>query len=211
MIMLSAANSLQQNLDLISQHRFSRYPYLNREGEIEGVIHLKNLFLAEHKQDGQVDLSELVTPVQRIPPDMPAMELFRRFRDGAAHFAVIGDKGQRPLGFITLDNMLSALVGEIRDEFRQSRNDWMTLDDGSLIGKGSLPIFTLERALGVDIDNDQVDSVGGLIMWKLGDVPQEGDRIEFEQFDIVVKKMSGPRIAMLRIYPRNPAPASVEE
>ena len=115
------------------------------------------------------------------------------------------------LGFITLDNMLSALVGQIRDEFRQSRNDWMTLDDGSPVGKGSLSIFTMERALGIDIDNDQVDSVGGLIMWKLGDLPEEGDRIEFGQFNIVVTKMSGPRIIMVRIYPNNPAPASVEE
>ena len=75
------------------------------------------------------------------------------------------------------------------------------------MGKGSLPIFTLERALGIDVENEEVDleeadSVGGLVMEKLGDIPREGQKIAFAQFDVVVKKMNGPRIVLLRIYPR---------
>lgn len=94
------------------------------------------------------------------------------------------------------------MVGEIRDEFRQNLNDWTRLDDGTLLGKGSLPIFSLERALGIEIDNDQVDSVGGLVMWQLGDLPKVGDRIEFERFSVAVKKMQGPRILLLRVHPK---------
>ena len=93
-------------------------------------------------------------------------------------------------------------LGEIRDEFRQTHNEWSKLDDGSLIGKGSLPIFTLERALGIDIDEAGVDSVGGLILQPLGDLPEEGQRISFPQFDAVVKKMTGPRIVLIRIIPK---------
>jgi CBS domain containing-hemolysin-like protein len=57
--------------------------------------------------------------------------------------------------------------------------------------------------LGIDIEESGVDSVGGLIMQKLGDVPEEGQKIEFDRFDAVVKKMKGPRIVMVRIYPGN--------
>ncbi|WP_223264643.1 transporter associated domain-containing protein [Sulfuriferula plumbiphila] len=199
-VALSANHSLVGNLELITRHRFSRYPYLDQNDKVKGVIHLKNLFLAEHKEGSIEDLEKFIRPVQQVSPEMSALELFRRFRKGEPHFAVIGHTDSPPLGFITLDNMLSALVGEIRDEFRHSHNDWTKLDDGTLIGKGSLPIFTLERALGIDIDNDQVDSVGGLIMWKLGDLPKEGDKIEFEHFDVVVKKMSGPRIVLVRVH-----------
>lgn len=199
-VALSANHSLTENLDIIAQHRFSRYPYLDQNGQVKGIIHLKNLFLAEHKEGGIENLEKFIRPVQHVSPEMPAMELFRHFRAGAPHFAVIGHKGSPPLGFITLDNMLSALVGEIRDEFRHSLNDWTKLDDGTLIGKGSLPIFTLERALGIELDNDEVDSIGGLIMWKLGDIPKEGNKIEFEGFDAVVKKMNGPRIVLVRVH-----------
>jgi CBS domain containing-hemolysin-like protein len=106
------------------------------------------------------------------------------------------------VGFLTLDNLLGALVGQIRDEFRQNENDWVTLEDGSLIGKGSLPVFSLERALGTDIRHDDVESVGGLIMYRLEDLPKEGQTIEFPLFDIVVKKMNGPRIVLVRVFPK---------
>ena len=139
-----------------------------------------------------------------VSPSMPAAELFTRFRKGAPHFALVGHKGSQPVGFLTLDNLLSALVGQIRDEFRENENDWTLLDDGTLIGKGSLPLYTLGTALGIELDNIEVESIGGLIMHELGDVPVEGQRMEFEQFDAVVKKMNGPRIILVHIYPHHP-------
>ncbi len=200
---LHRSRTVQENLQTVHQSRFSRYPYFDNDGEtVLGVIHLKDLFFAQQHGKALADLSAYLRPAQYVSPDLPALEMLRRFRRGAPHFAIVGHKKSKPQGFITLDNLLGALVGEIRDEFRQSYNDWTRLDDGSLIGKGSLPIFTLERALGIDVEDEQVDSVGGLIMSKLGDLPEEGQKIEFEQFDVVVKKMSGPRIVLIRVYPK---------
>ena len=98
------------------------------------------------------------------------------------------------------------MVGEIRDEFRQNINDWSRLDDGTLLVKGSLPIFSLERILGIDIENEELEledevSIGGLIMSKLQDIPVEGQKIEFNQFDIIIKKMNGPRTLFVQVYP----------
>jgi CBS domain containing-hemolysin-like protein len=200
--------SLEENMETIYRNRFSRYPYFDHNGnDVLGVIHLKDLFFAQQDNKKIEDLASHLRPVQYISARMPALELFRRFRKGSPHFAVVGKKGQKPQGFITLDNLLGAMVGEIRDEFRQNDNDWTRLDDATLIGKGSLPIFTLERILGIDVENEEldledVDSVGGLIMAKLCDLPQEGQKISFDQFDIVVKKMNGPRIVLVRVYPR---------
>ncbi len=80
-----------------------------------------------------------------MAPNTNAIELFRKLQKGAPHFTVVGYKNQQPIGFVTLDNLLSALVGDIRDEFRQSQSEWTKLDDSSLLGKGSLPLITLER------------------------------------------------------------------
>jgi CBS domain containing-hemolysin-like protein len=79
------------------------------------------------------------------------------------------------------------------------------MDDGTLMGKGSLPVVSLERALGIDIDEGRAESVGGLVINALGDLPNEGQRVEFDGFDIVVKKMNGPRIVLVRVYPREEA------
>jgi CBS domain containing-hemolysin-like protein len=111
------------------------------------------------------------------------------------------------VGFLPLDNLLGAMVGEIHDEFRLNENDWLKQPDGALIGKASLPIFSLERVLGIDIENeelglDEVESVGGLIMLKLGDIPKQGQRVSLNAFDIVVRKMNGPRILLVKVIPR---------
>jgi CBS domain containing-hemolysin-like protein len=198
----------QENMAAIHRTRFSRYPYFDQdEKDVLGVIHLKDLFLAQ--QDGKTvdDLTPYLRPVQHVSPRTPALELFRRFRRGAPHFAMVGRRGEMPVGFLTLDNLLGALVGEIRDEFRKNDNDWTRLEDGTLVGKGSLPIFSLERILGIDVENEELDledaeSVGGLIMEKLGDIPGEGQKIEFDQFDVVVRKMNGPRIVLVQVYPK---------
>ncbi|MFT5532617.1 MAG: CBS domain containing-hemolysin-like protein [Burkholderiaceae bacterium] len=208
MAVLHAGQSLAENLRVVYRSRFSRYPYFDAEQrEVLGVIHLKDLFLGQEEGKPIENLEQFFRPVQYVSPRMPALELFRLFRQGAPHFAVVGQSGQKPVGFLTLDNLLGALVGEIRDEFRQNDQDWSRFDDGTLIGKGSLPIYTLERILAIDIDNealdlDDVDSVGGLVMAKLGNIPIEGQRVEFDQFDVMVKKMSGPRIVLVCVYPK---------
>jgi CBS domain containing-hemolysin-like protein len=191
----------EENLERIAQHRYSRYPLVDKDGKIAGIIHIKDVFIALRKNPAP-NFSELMRPVQVVSPEASATELFRKFQKGAPHFTVVGYPDMPPIGFITLDNLLSALVGEIRDEFRQSQSEWTRLDDGSLLGKGSLPISTLERTLGIDIESPDADTIGGLIMWKLGDLPEEGQKIEFSQFDVVVKRLNGPRILLVRVYPK---------
>jgi CBS domain containing-hemolysin-like protein len=195
---------LRENMQIVARHRFSRYPlFEDGSGErIAGMIHLKDVLLARHAGSTLDDLSKYVRPVQYVTPNTPALELFRRFRKGAPHLALVGHKGGKPIGFLTLDNLLGALVGQIHDEFRQGDADWTRMDDGTLIGKGSLPVVSLERALGIDIDEGRAESVGGLVIQALNDLPVEGQRVSFDLFDVVVKKMKGPRIVLVRVYPK---------
>ncbi|CAG9244549.1 hemolysin family protein [Paraburkholderia unamae] len=197
--------SLRENMQIVKRHRFSRYPlFEDGSGErVAGLIHLKDLLLARESGHALDDLGKFVRPVQYVRPDTPALALFRRFRKGAPHFALVGHKGARPIGFLTLDNLLGALVGQIHDEFHQADTDWTRMDDGTLMGRGSLPVVSLEQALGIDIDEGRAESVGGLVIHALNDLPTEGQRVSFDRFDIVVKKMKGPRIVLVRIYPKD--------
>lgn len=210
--------SAEENLVTISQSRFSRFPYFDTNNtDVLGVIHLKDLFLdLQHGQKIE-QLESYLRPIQYLPSHMPAVELFRLFTQGSPHFAIIGQQGHKPRGFITLDNLLSAMVGEIHDEFRPSDAGWQRQADGSWLGKGSMPIFSLERILGIDIENEEldledVDSVGGLILVKLQDIPEENETISFEGFDITVTTMNGPRIEWVKVMPKveSTAKAGVE-
>lgn len=195
-------DTFKSNLERIAQHRYSRYPLVSDTGQVVGIVHIKDLFIAFSKNPEFSDISSISRPVNFVAPDTPATELFRQLQQGAPHLTIVAYEGKPPVGFITLDNLLSALVGDISDEFRQSQSEWRKLDDGSLLGKGTLPINTLERTLGIDIVSEEADTVAGLILWKLTEMPKEGQRIHFDQFDVVVKKMIGPKILLVRVYPK---------
>lgn len=205
MTALYRSKTRQENLDTLLNSRFSRYPYFDSNGvDVLGVMHLKDLFAATQQFGGDIDWESCLRPAQYVPSHQPAVELFRLFREGAPHFALVGMKGHKPRGFITMDNLLSALVGEIRDEFRPSETGWQQQPDGSWLGKGSLPIFSLERLLDIDIENEEldlenVDSVGGLVLAKLCDIPEEQETIAFDEFEVTVCKMDGPRIEWVSV------------
>ncbi|MGY6278342.1 hemolysin family protein [Methylomonas sp. MgM2] len=195
----------QENLAVMLASRFSRYPYFDNNGaDVLGVIHLKDLFVACQAAETDIDFEQYLRPIQYVPSHQPAVELFRLFSQGAPHFALVGQKGQKPRGFITMDNLLSALVGEMQDEFRSSDTGWQLQNDGSWLCKGSLPIFSLERLLDIDIENEEldlesVDSVGGLILAKLCDIPEENETVSFNEFEVTIFKMDGPRIEWVKL------------
>ena len=200
---LMEEDSFDDNMNRVLQHRYSRYPIVNSDGVVTGIVHIKDIFVALRKDANFVAIKSLARPVELVSPNTHAMALFRKLQKGAPHLTVVGLADAPPIGFITLDNLLSALVGDIRDEFRQSQTEWAKLDDGSLLGKGSLPINTLERTLGIDIESNNADTIAGLVLWTIGDLPKEGQRVEFNNFDVVIKKMIGPRILLVRVYPKN--------
>jgi CBS domain containing-hemolysin-like protein len=200
-VALYEADTFAQNLEKMTSHRYSRYPWIGLDSTIKGIIHVKDVFVAMAKDNSFNDLESLVRQVELVSPDTHASELFKRLKKGAPHFTVVGYDDWEPLGFVTLDNLLSALVGDIRDEFKRSQAEWITLEDGSLLGKGTVPINTLERTLGIDIVSEEADTVAGLVLWKLAELPAEGQRIPFEQFDVVIKKMAGPKVLLVRVYP----------
>jgi CBS domain containing-hemolysin-like protein len=201
-IVLSRAESIEENIARIETHKLSRYPYVDSEGNVIGIVHLKDLLLPQRELQ-QDALEKAAKPPLVVPPDMPASTLLQRFRLEGHHLAIVGFSAQRPAGFVTFDDLLSALMGGIRDEFRSSKTDWTRLEDGSLLARGSLPIFTLEQTLGIDIETRGARTASGLILQKLEMLPKVGQRIEFDEFEIVVEKMDGARIAQIRVAPIN--------
>lgn len=199
MVYLSAAHTDQHNLDTIQRTRFSRYPFFADDGEtLLGMVHFKDLFpVGEHG----VDFPAILRKALIVPPDTLVPDLFGRFCQGESHFALVGYPGEHPEGFLTIDNLLGAMIGEIRDEFRHDGGSWDRMDDGSLLGKGSMSLFSLKRALSIELPELNVDSVGGLVMEQLGRLPNEGEHIPFQHFDIVIQRMQGPRILLLKVIP----------
>lgn len=209
MISLNTDQKIQEALDVVLKHRYSRYPvYEAGTDQIIGIIHVKDVFSALYQQKEIDSLKTLIRPVLKVSRRLPALELLRKFREGMPHFALVySAREENLIGFVTLDNLLHVLVGRIKDEFHRTRDDWVKLDDGSYVIPGNASIYTLERALDVDIElegiDEDVDTVGGMIFSRLGSMPKSGQRITFNQFEALVEKMRGHRILQVRVFPKD--------
>jgi CBS domain containing-hemolysin-like protein len=119
------------------------------------------------------------------------------------HFALIYSH-ETLLGFVTLDNLLQVLIGRIKDEFHRTKIDWVVNEDGSLTVKGDCSIYSLEQALNqdIDIDEEDIETIAGLIFHRTDCLPKEGDRISFAEFDAVIKKMEASRVLEVVVYPK---------
>ena len=108
-------------------------------------------------------------------------------------------------GFITFEDVLEALLGDIVDEHEKQRPGQVErriveLRDGSLLLRGDTQLFRLERELGERIDaDDEIATVAGLLMQRLDRMPAKGDSVDFGAFTITVQRAKGPRVELVRL------------
>jgi CBS domain containing-hemolysin-like protein len=209
MVTLSTAQSHPEVQQVIRTNRFSRYPLFEAgPDKVAGIVHVKDVLLEPAGDDLPGRLRTLARPAEWSQEAEPALDLLKRFRQGTSHFALVNDEVGSLSGFITLEDILETIFGEILDEHekvRATRVDRgpVKLKDGSLIVRGETPIFLLERALGREIpEAAEIATVSGLMMRRLDHVPKVGDVARFEGFDIVVRRMDGPRLVTAKVTAR---------
>lgn len=187
--------------------RFSRYPWFDDSGElVRGVLHMKDLLLAFAEHGQNTDLQRLLRPPIMVSLNTPVLDVLQRFRHGDTHLALGHDEAGRVMGFVTLEDVIEVVVGDIQDEQRRgSGQQPKRAADGSFIISGGLSIYRLEKLL--DLDNivapEDVNSVGGLIVERLERLPDEGETISFDQFNLTVCKREGARLQQIRVSPHS--------
>lgn len=210
LISLSVDNSHAEVRRLVQKYGYSRYPLLDEHEVVIGVIHVKDLLLEAPGEDFSVRLRRLAREVHRFREETPALEVLRRFRQGAPHLALVDDFEGTMDGFVTLEDVLEAMLGEIADEYEPRRAGQVDrrivhLADGSLLLRGDTPIYRLERVLGTGIDgSEDVDTVAGLVMQKLDRIAVRGDLIVIGDRELTVQRVTGPRIERIKVSRRNP-------
>lgn len=191
----------------ILKNRYSRYPVYNSDTKtIIGVIHVKDLFADLLLKKEINSLTAYIRPVLKVSHQLPAMDLLRKFRAGMPHFALVYKSKDSLLGFVTLDNLLHIMIGRIKDEFHKTHDDWVKHSDGSITAKGECSIYSLERALDCDItlteDEEDLNTLNGLIMTRYGKLPAEKELIQFDEFDALIEKVHDSFVSQIKIIPK---------
>ena len=203
LVTLDSKAPLKEILAMFRRHKFSRYPVYDAEtNTFLGLLHIKDLLLEladlDHLPE-TFNLEELTRPLERVSRHMPLSQLLERFRKGGAHFALVEEADGKVVGYLTMEDVLEVLVGDIQDEHRKAERGILSYQPGKLLVRGDTPLFKIERLLGVDLDHVEAETIAGLIYDTLKRVPEEEEQLEVEGLRIIIKKMKGPKIVLAKV------------
>src|SRR5262249_14489030 len=163
--------------------RYTRYPIRDAEaGRFMGLLHIKDLVTADERLRDIRDLKPYLRRLPYVTEDDPLPRVLSAFRAGDPHFAIVTNGLGTEIAVATFEHVVEALFGPVEDEFAKKGPAWQRSGDGSVSGPGSLSLLSLEDALSRRAPEVDVNSVGGLVIERLGRLPGPGERIRFPEF-----------------------------
>jgi CBS domain containing-hemolysin-like protein len=188
---------LRELRDLTREHPFTRFPAYHADlDHIVGVVHIKDLVPAQ-------DLSRPVRDVMRRPlflPDTTRLDrALARFRQERMQLGIVIDEFGGTAGLVTIEDVLEQLVGEVQDEFDRETPHFRTEPGGTLLVDGLAAVADLRERLGIELDGERYDTVGGLVFGRLGRLAREGDAVDIEGHRFQVTAVDGRRVSQVRV------------
>lgn len=186
--------------------RHSRFPVLNGDGVL-GIVHLSQLARGLLEAE-DTPVRELAGAVLYVPETQPVDDLLRQLQARRASLAVVLDEYGDFAGIVTVEDVIEEIVGEIDDE----RDRAQAVDqrpDGRLLVRGHVPLEDLADH-GVELVDDTVTSVGGLVFTRLGRLPRTGDTVTADGWQLTVEATRGTRVVLVAIEPADEPPADEE-
>ena len=180
-VWIEQAKSLRQALALSLRTGYTRVPVIGESvDDVLGVVNLKDLMRATLAEDEDPkSVSELMRPTSFIPDSKPIADLLREMQVSRKHMAIVVDEYGGTAGLLTIEDILEEIVGEITDESdTDDRPPVEHLEDGAVRVSARLPVDDLDALFGTELDDHEVETVGGLLAQRLGRVPLPGTEAE---------------------------------
>jgi putative hemolysin len=176
----------------------SRFPVAERDlDRLIGIVLAKDL-LAQCLAGGPIDLRSVLRPALYVPESMPALTVVERFKESQTKMAVVIDEYGGVEGIVTVDDVLEAMVGDISGPDEEGEPEAVQREDGTWLVDGMFPIDRFQDLFDIDAlpyeTEGYYQTVGGLVMASLGQIPVTGDHFEWEGLRIEVVDMDGRRV-----------------
>lgn len=204
-MMIDLDDELEEYIDEIIDGKYTRIPiYRGYKDNIVGIINIKDV-LKQARIVGfdKINIESIVRKPLFVPESIKINVLFKKMKDSKNHMAILSDQYGGFVGIVTLEDLIEEIMGEIDDEFDDSRKPVIKINSNSYIANAGVPIQDLNRLLDLEFeeDNENYDTLGGLILMLLDRIPDENEKVSVEYSNIVftVIKMDSNRIEKVRI------------
>ncbi|MGR3177352.1 MAG: hemolysin family protein [Candidatus Anammoxibacter sp.] len=202
MVVYNVTESVDGFLDLIRKSKYTKIPvYSVNPDTIIGMVHAKDVFL-----NPNMSLREFVRPIQFIPETKTIESLLRKFRSEHKQMAVVIDEYGGTAGLVSLEDILEEIVGSIDDEHDRREESIKKISDKKFSVPGNLGIREWCDYFEIELESPDFDTIGGLVISLLGNIPKKGDVVEYENMKFTVDKLKKRRIVKLimEMIPKRP-------
>ena len=201
---INTKNTLREVLDLIREKSISRLPlYENNLDNIIGVIHSKDLLPYINSDLGETTINwrTLARKALFIPTTKKLDDLLRDFQREKTHIAIVVDEYGGTEGVITLDDVLEEIIGEITDEYTETVELFTRKKSGNYIFDAKIDLDDMGDILSMKLttDEDEYETLGGLVYHLLERIPEEGETIEFKGLELTVNEMDNNRLSKVEV------------
>lgn len=189
MIAVSNEATVREALEHLLASRHSRMPVFDGDiDEIAGIVHLRDAsgFLFRRPDEAESALvTRIMKPAMFAPELQRADELLRQMQREATHLALVVDEYGGISGLVTLEDLIEELLGDISDEHDREVAEVELQADGSLLVNARLSVERLGELFDIELEDDDVDSVGGVVAKHLGRLPETGDRVVVAGIELI--------------------------
>ncbi len=210
MVVIDIDDDFDDTLTMIVESGHSRFPVIGEgRDEVLGILLAKDLLRYYGSDEArELTIKKLLRPAAVIPESKRLNALLKEFRASHNHMAIVVDEYGGVAGLLTIEDVLEEIVGEIDDEHDREEAEFIR-PDGDRDGKPSFAVRALTRVedfneyFECQLDDEEYDTIGGLVLHELGRLPRRGEKVEFGGFEFAVIKVDERRIDALQVQRNN--------
>ncbi len=203
-------DSIADHFEIMRQEKYTRYPVMDRDKDhIIGMVNIKEILTdcIQTPEAVEKKLDDYIRPIIQVIESIPIHDLLVKMQRERVHMAILVDEYGGTAGLVTVEDILEEIVGEIQDEFDidevpmiRKVNEHTTIVDGKVL------IEDVNDLLGIDIDDTDVDTIGGWILTEKFDI-QQGGTLSYRDYEFKVLKMEGHHVQLVEITKREKVPS----
>ncbi|ASN20490.1 hemolysin family protein [Paenarthrobacter sp. YAF11_1] len=196
-VSIGTGSDLETAMGLFLRSGYSRIPVIGENtDQIRGILYLKDVAAAMHRGEPGLqahDVDSLARDVRYVPESKLVSDLLRELQQESTHVAIVIDEYGGTAGLVTLEDLIEEIVGEIVDEYDAAAEEAVDLGDGTFRVSARMSIDDLGELFDIDLDDDEVDTVGGLLAKALGQVPIVGSSVDVDGISLRADRLEGRR------------------
>jgi putative hemolysin len=204
---IEKTDSVAEALEMFLKFGHSRLPvYDDSLDNVIGILYAKDLLRFFATGQKETALVSLMRKATFVPESKRLDELFQELQRSRRHIAIVVDEYGGTAGLVTLEDLLEEIVGEIQDEYDVEEVQVEVLTPNEIVASGRAPLSDISEVLSLNFEEEDVETVGGLVYSRLGRMPTVGDKIHTPELDIEVLAVQGRRIKQVRLLKNEEKP-----